>query len=149
MFLLDAALASDWPAAEAEVKRILERADAKVLGLKNWDERKLAFPVRAHKRGLYVLTYFEAPAEKIEGIERDVHLSEKAVRVLVLRRDKITPEKIQAALTAAPPPKASFRGPDEWGPPRGPRMQDSREPDVAGFPDSAVALDDGPADGMN
>lgn len=116
MFLLDSTLSSDWASAEAEVKRILERAQAKVLGLKNWDERKLATPVRGHKRGLYALSFFEAPPEKIEGIERDVHLSEKAIRVLILRREKLTPESIEKALTAPPPPKASFRGQDEWSP---------------------------------
>lgn len=113
MFLMDSNLATDWSSAESEVKRILDRASAKVLGLKNWDERKLATPVRGHKRGLYALSYFEAPPEKIDGIEHDVHLSEKVIRVLILRRDKITPEAIEKALTAAPPPKTSFRG-DEW-----------------------------------
>ena len=72
MFLMDAALATDWTAAEAEVKRILERASAKVLGLKKWDERKLAYPIGQNKRGLYALAFFEASPEKITGIERDV-----------------------------------------------------------------------------
>lgn len=118
MFLLDANMAADWPTAEAEVNRILDRAGAKVLGLKNWDERKLSYQIHQHKRGLYALAFFDAPADKIAGIERDVQLSEKAVRVLVLRREKLTPEKIEKAMTAPPPPKTSFR-PDEWSGGRG------------------------------
>lgn len=113
MFLMDAALATDWPAAEAEVKRILERGSAKVLGLKKWDERKLAYAIGPNKRGLYALAFFEAAADKITGIERDVQLSEKLVRVLVIRRDRLTPEAVEKAMAAGPPPKTLSRG-DEW-----------------------------------
>lgn len=114
MFLLDPALATDWPAAEAEVNRILSRAEAKVIGVKNWGERKLAYQIGQHKRGLYVLIFFEASPEKIVGLERDVQLSERALRVLVVRRDEMTPEKIEKALAADPPPRAPVRG-EEWG----------------------------------
>lgn len=142
MFLMDANLASDWASAESEVKRILERAHATMKGIKNWDERKLATAVRGQKRGLYVLTFFEAPPEKIEGIEHDVHLSEKVIRVLILRRDGITQEAIEKALTAAPPPKTSFRGSDEWSP--RPPMPDREE---RGEPrESAVAVEEPPID---
>jgi ribosomal protein S6 len=113
MFLMDAALATDWPVAETEVKRILDRASAKVLGLKKWDDRKLAYAIGPHKRGLYVLAYFEAEPDKITGIERDVQLSEKLVRVLVIRRDRLTQEDVDKAMAAAAPPKTLSRG-DEW-----------------------------------
>jgi len=141
MFLMDSNLATDWPSAESEVKRILDRASAKVLGLKNWDERKLATPVRGHKRGLYALSYFEAPPEKIDGIEHDVHLSEKVIRVLILRRDKITPEAVEKALAAPPPPKASFRGQDEWSP-RPPMADREERPER----EAAAAVEEPPID---
>jgi small subunit ribosomal protein S6 len=113
MFVMDPALAPNWPTAEAEINRILQRADAKVLGTKNWGERKLAYSIGQHKRGLYVLTYFQTSPDKIVGLERDVQLSEQMVRVLVLRRDEMTPEQIEKALAAEPPPKVPVR--EEWG----------------------------------
>jgi small subunit ribosomal protein S6 len=113
MFLMDPALAPNWPTAEAEINRILQRADAKSLGMKNWGERKLAYSIGQHKRGLYVLTYFQTMPDKIVGLERDVQLSELAVRVLVLRRDEMTPEMIEKSLAAEPPPKVPVR--EEWG----------------------------------
>ena len=114
LFLMEPVLASDWPAAEAEVNRLLERADAKLLGIKDWGERKLAYPIGRQKRGLYALSYFEAEPESISGLERDVRLSEKILRILVVRQEKMTTEAVEKALQAEPPSKTPARG-DEWG----------------------------------
>lgn len=115
MFLLDPSLAGDASAAEGEIKRILDRAGATLIGLKNWEERKLAYDMGGHKRGLYVLTYFRCDPLKIDGIERDVQLGEKTIRVLIIRRDKMSDEAIAKSLAAGPPPKTFARGGDEWG----------------------------------
>ena len=129
MFLLEPTLANDWPAAEGEINRILERAGAKVIGMTNWGERKLCYPIGHRKRGLYALTFFEAAPDKITGVERDVQLSEKAVRVLVLRRDRMTAEQIQKALAAEPPAKVPTRGEEYESRPRFPRAAvEEREP---------------------
>lgn len=137
MFLVDPALTSDWPAAEAEINRVLDRAEAKVIGVKNWDERKLAYPINRHKRGLYVLSYFEAEPEKIPGIERDVRLSEKLLRTLLIRREKMGMEEVEKSL-AAEPPRPPSRYEDRagrWedrGPRRGPRSPRDEQAPASG-----------------
>ncbi|MFQ5428757.1 MAG: 30S ribosomal protein S6 [Phycisphaerae bacterium] len=127
LFLLDPALASDWPAAEAEINRVLSRAEARLIGLRNWDERKLAYQIGRHKRGLYALSYFEAEPQRIADIERDVQLGEKFLRALIVRKEKMNEEEISKSL-AADPPRSSGRYEDRgrWdrreprsGPPRG------------------------------
>jgi len=47
-----------------------------------------------------VLTYFNASSTKIGGIERDVQLSEHLLRVLVVCADGMTPDLMEAAMTA-------------------------------------------------
>jgi len=101
MFLLDPTFGASWENSEAEVRRILGRADADVVFCKKWAERRLAYKVKGRKRGVYVLTYFKSPADKIKGIERDAQLSENILRVLVLRADDITPEKMESAMMHA------------------------------------------------
>ena len=118
LFLLDPALASDWSVAEAEINRVMDRAEAQVVGIKNWDERRLAYPIGRHKRGLYALSYFNADPEKLPGIERDVRLSEKFLRALLVRRERMTEEDVQKSL-AAEPPRVPSRYDD-----RGPRGAD-------------------------
>jgi len=94
MFLFDPTAASSWEHVEEVVKRLMERANAEIIRLKKWDERRLAYEIDKHKRGTYVLCFFIAPTEKIVGLERDVKLSDEIIRALVLRRDKYTIEKV-------------------------------------------------------
>jgi small subunit ribosomal protein S6 len=93
MFLLDSGyVASHWKEAVEEITGILKRHDCEIVRLVKWDDRKLAYQIGPHKRGTYVLSFFKAPHDALGKIERDVQLSENLVRVLVVRRDKMTEE---------------------------------------------------------
>ena len=99
MFLVDSASAtSNWDDVESELQRVFDRADAEVLSLRKWDDRRLCYDISGHKRGTYILTYFNIDPDRISGIERDVKLNEKLLRVLILRADCI-PEAIREAPT--------------------------------------------------
>jgi ribosomal protein S6 len=96
MFLVDSALAAqDWQVILDEVQRVLDRAEAEVVSLKKWDERRLCYDIQKKSRGTYILVYFNCETDKLGGIERDVQLSELIARVLVLRTDKMTPEDLE------------------------------------------------------
>jgi len=85
MFLVDSAEASsDWDGVNAVIKSVLERADTDVISIKKWDERKLAYEINGKTRGTYILCYFRADGGRIRDIERDVQLSERIMRVLIL-----------------------------------------------------------------
>ena len=96
MFLVDSALAAqDWQKVLDEVQRILDRAGAEVVSLKKWDERRLCYDIQGKSRGTYILVYFNCETEKVNGIERDVQLSELIARSLVLRTDAMSTEDIE------------------------------------------------------
>ncbi|MCD6304374.1 MAG: 30S ribosomal protein S6, partial [Planctomycetes bacterium] len=95
MFLLEAGQ-GDFNTASEPVRTALEKNDAEILAIKPWDERRLAYQIRGRRRGLYVLTYFKAPPERIAELERDCTLDERILRLLVIRRDNLTEEIIQA-----------------------------------------------------
>ncbi|MCO6437516.1 MAG: 30S ribosomal protein S6 [Phycisphaerae bacterium] len=100
MYLFDPTFGASWEDCEAEIKRLMSRAEAELVFCKKWDERRLAFKVKGRKRGVYVLTYFRAAPEKIDPLERDIRLSENVLRALVLRADGITPEMMERAAEA-------------------------------------------------
>jgi small subunit ribosomal protein S6 len=99
MFLLDTnKVAGDVPAAAKQLHGILERHNAEILASRPWDERRLAYPIGSHKKGLFYLTYFRADGTKVREIEQDIALSEIIVRSLVL---KIDPKLVDTMLALA------------------------------------------------
>jgi len=94
MFLFDSAVARDWATVAQEVRRLCDRIAAQLLVCVKFDERKLAYEIRKRKRGTYVLTYFDADPTRIGELERDARLSELILRLLVLRADHMTEEKL-------------------------------------------------------
>jgi small subunit ribosomal protein S6 len=99
MFLLDTnRVAGDVPGIAKQLHTIFERHQAEVLASRPWDERRLAYPVNGHKKGLYYLTYFRTEGKNIKDIERDVALNEVILRSMVL---KIDPKHVDTLLAIA------------------------------------------------
>jgi small subunit ribosomal protein S6 len=96
MFLLSQAVAADLAGALEHINAVLGRAKAEVLAMRKWDERRLAYEIDKQKRGVYILCYFKAPANLMSHFERDCNLSEKILRVMILRADHLSPDEIQA-----------------------------------------------------
>jgi small subunit ribosomal protein S6 len=85
MFLVDSAEATtDWDGVTATIKNILEKAGAEIVSIRKWDDRKLAYEINGKGKGTYILCYFRAAGSKLRDIERDIQLSERIMRVLIL-----------------------------------------------------------------
>ena len=140
MFLLSQAVAADLAGALEHINGVLGRAKAEVLAMRKWDERRLAYEIDKQKRGVYILCYFKAPANLMSHFERDCNLSEKIMRVMILRADHLTEDEIkardgrdqlatEARLRAAEPPRTESVS---AGAPRSvPAPQPAREPEAA------------------
>ncbi len=103
MFLVDSALATaDWDGTLAMIENILKRADAEVVAIRKWGERKLAYDIEHKQRGTYILAYFKVDGRRVSGIEKDVQLSEKVMRCLILTTEKRPPEMIEADIAGLP-----------------------------------------------
>jgi small subunit ribosomal protein S6 len=102
MFLVDSAkAASDWDGINSAIKRILDRANAEIVSMRKWDDRRLAYDIRGVSRGTYILCYFRADGGQIQTIEKAVQLSEKIIRVLILKTDQMSQEDIDKETPAA------------------------------------------------
>jgi small subunit ribosomal protein S6 len=96
MFLLGAGHATDMDAALKLVRGIVEKHEGKVIVLKKWDERKLAYEIRGEKRGLYIVAFFTAPSPAVASITRDVELSDEVLRVMITKADHLNAEEMAA-----------------------------------------------------
>jgi small subunit ribosomal protein S6 len=102
LFLMDQqATAGDLNAALNTVQQILDRAEAEVLALRKWDERRLAYEINGQRRGLYLLALFRVPGQRIANMERDVNLSDEVLRVMFTRADHMGETEINQAIEAA------------------------------------------------
>jgi small subunit ribosomal protein S6 len=97
MFLFGSGHSADVEAAMKLARGIVERHEGKVIVIKKWDERKLAYEIRGEKRGLYVIAFFTAPSAGIAAIVRDVELSDDILRVMVTKADHLNAEEMAAA----------------------------------------------------
>ncbi len=101
LFLVDSGeAAADWKQVTGAIEKILSRSESDVVSLRKWDDRRLAYEVNKKNRGTYILAYFDCDPDRIGSIERDVQLSEKVVRVLILRTDRMTAEMMDKATPA-------------------------------------------------
>lgn len=99
MFLLDPTKVSgDVPGAAKQLHGILEKHNAELLASRPWDERRLAYPIGTHKKGLYYLTYFRVEGPALAKIRADVALNETVLRMMVL---KIDPKLVDIMLQLA------------------------------------------------
>ena len=88
MFLLDTnKVAGDVPTAQKQLHAVLEKNHAEILASRPWDERRLAYPIKGHKKGLYYLVYFRTEGKNVVNIEHDCSLIETILRALILVLD--------------------------------------------------------------
>ena len=59
-----------------------------------WDERKLSYEIRGHRRATYYLVYFNAGSAAVKEINRDVRLTEGVIRHLILGLDRPIEEHV-------------------------------------------------------
>jgi len=123
LFLLDAGQ-PDFEAASRPVRGLLERYQADILSIKPWDERRLAYEIQGRRRGLYVLTYFAVDPAHMSEIEHDCELSEQILRSMILHKEALTQEQINAETPVTS--GASRVGQEEEEAPAGDEEEDRR-----------------------
>jgi small subunit ribosomal protein S6 len=147
MFLVDNALVrEDWRKAKAAVTEPLAKHGAKVITCRRWDEKKLAYPIENKNRATFYLTYFEMANEHHHELRRELELSERVLRYLILRVDELPPNEMELAalentaeFSVPTPPPDDMVEPDE-----GPIGQAPEEGEEVMVPDLDSVGDDMP-----
>jgi len=112
MFILDAGrYGRDPGGVTQQVADLITGNGGTLLAARLWDERKLAYPIKGHKKGVYWLTYFQMPAEGLVTLERQCEISDEVLRKLVLRVDeRIADALVQHALSSGEAGKKAAAG---------------------------------------
>jgi len=97
---------------------LVGKCGGEVLVSRLWQEQKLAYPIRSHKKGAYWLTYFRLDAGKLAEFNRELRINETIVRSLTL---KVEPRLVDALVEHA-------KGGQK------PRAAETPSPELAGQP---------------
>jgi len=79
------------------VRRLIEGMEGQNVELQDWGMRDLAYPIRKHPRGTYVLAQYNARAEVVKEVERTLKLADEILRFISVR----VPEARKAARRGA------------------------------------------------
>ena len=66
------------------VGALIESVGGSVSMVDNWGRRRLAYPIRHHFEGTYVLTYLNMPGERAAEFERALNINEDVLRHLLV-----------------------------------------------------------------
>ena len=104
MFLLDSTkAAAAWDDTVKHVHDILTKHASEIVASRQWDERRLAYPIEGHKKGTYLLTYFRTDGSNLHDIVADCHLSDVILRELILKvHPKLEEHLVNQAMTSNP-----------------------------------------------
>ncbi|MBF0253945.1 MAG: 30S ribosomal protein S6 [Candidatus Omnitrophica bacterium] len=94
MFILDTRIQS---AATKEavgfVSETIEKEGGRVLAAEEWGKKRMAYLVRGHADGFYLLVNFEIAGEKIARLKLLYQLNERILKFLILRQDEVPAKK--------------------------------------------------------
>src|SRR3954467_3081255 len=77
---------------------LVAKCGGEVLVSRLWQEQKLAYPIRSHKKGAYWLPYFRLDSAKLTEFNRELRINEQVVRSLTL---KVEPRLVDALVEHA------------------------------------------------
>ena len=84
LFLLDPTkTATDMEGVKGNLHQIMEKYGAEILASRKWDDRKLTYPIRGHKKGIFYLIFFKCDSLKIAEMDIDFRINEYILRHMV------------------------------------------------------------------
>jgi len=78
----------DVPSTIDKVSQFITGRGGEIAGVNRWGRRKLAYPIRRHLEGNYVVTQFRLDPGQVADLEASLGLAEEVIRHLVVRTDE-------------------------------------------------------------
>jgi len=71
-----------------QVESIVGRFEGKIDKSEAWGKRRLAYPIKRHREGHYVLEFLTGPGEMVKELDRRLKVIDQVIRHLVVRVDE-------------------------------------------------------------
>jgi small subunit ribosomal protein S6 len=71
-----------------QVEGIVARFEGRIDKTEAWGKRKLAYPIKRHREGHYVLDFLIGPGDMVKELDRRLKVIDQVVRHLIVRVDE-------------------------------------------------------------
>ena len=89
MYILDPTLDEDGSTAlVGKIEELISRQGVEIESTEPWGKRRLAYRIKGHWEGNYILSYLKAPPAAISEIERRLRVTDGVLRFLTVRMDE-------------------------------------------------------------
>ncbi len=68
------------------VQQAIATRGGEVVDVNNWGRRRLAYPIKKHLEGTYVVTQMKLDPNKVVDLENNLRISEEVIRHLIIRK---------------------------------------------------------------
>jgi small subunit ribosomal protein S6 len=90
MFLLDSGrFATDIKGCTDQVIGMIEKCGGALVAHRPWQDGRLAYAIKGHRKGLHYLTYFKMPGDGIRDLNRACKLNELVLRHVVIQHPPV------------------------------------------------------------
>jgi len=72
-------------AVDDRITQVISGEDGTIASTDHWGKRRLAYPIKGHFEGHYILHNLSMPPAAVQNVERQLRLSEDVIRFLVVR----------------------------------------------------------------
>jgi len=102
MLILDPNRYGREPAAvSGQISEMIEKLGGELLVSRLWEERRLAYSIKGHRKGTYWLTYFRLKGDQLTELRRQCRLNDSILRVLFVKVDPRIVDALVAHAQAA------------------------------------------------
>jgi small subunit ribosomal protein S6 len=103
MFILDSnRFGRDHETVSGQIPAMIQKLGGEMLVSRLWEERRLAYPIKGHRKGTYWLTYFRLDGSRLAELERQCQITDDILRVLFLKIDPRIVDALVAHALSAP-----------------------------------------------
>ncbi len=115
MFIFNANAYARNPAAAANaVDELVKSSSGEMLASRLWNEQKLAYPIKGHRKGAYWLAYFRCDSTKMVKFNRACQLNDTILRHLAIKLDpRLVDPMVAVATGTATPEEATTEKPEK------------------------------------
>jgi small subunit ribosomal protein S6 len=111
MFIFNAnAYARNPAGAATAVEELVTSNGGEILASRLWNEQKLAYPIKGHRKGAYWLSYFRIDSSQLVKFNRGCQLNDSILRHLAIKLD---PRLVEPMVAVAKGEKPAAEAPAE------------------------------------